>query len=111
MLWSSYQEFLNIEKQLPSSDSLQKYSTIKKLWKTIETERVSWGQNPFPALTQDAIDEVNSSYISNPAGIETQFAINALLYRGAELEHIDALHMLKDKPEEFAKKFKEIYLK
>jgi len=109
LLWASYENFLKIEKVMSPTESLSSNSGIMNLWKTIESERVTWGQNPFPALTPEAIDEVYDTYIIAPTGVETQIAINALLYRGAELSILEDLHALKDDKPAFKNKFIQIF--
>ena len=107
LLWVTYQEFLNIQKDIPASQSLTDNNQIQEMWKTIEQERVSWKENPSPGLTSASIEDMYRTFV-DVYPLHTQFAINALLYNGAPFDVINELHQLKDNEQAFVDKFNEL---
>ncbi|HOO96882.1 MAG TPA: hypothetical protein PKV16_05095 [Caldisericia bacterium] len=108
-LWIAFDEFLTVQKQIESSRSLDTVSDIKAIWARIEAAKESWAQNPFPFLTKDSVETVYQDFLSGaPSSNECQYAINGLLFRGADFDTINQLHMLKDNPMEFVEKYNQM---
>jgi len=106
-LWVAYQEFLEIQSDLPASQSLKDNSQVQQVWSKIEQERASWAENPYPRLTNASIDDIYKNYI-DVEPLYTQFAINSLLYNGASFDVINQLHQLKNDNQAFVDKFNEM---
>ncbi|MEZ4813072.1 MAG: hypothetical protein R2883_06275 [Caldisericia bacterium] len=110
-LWVACETFMKAEKVLDASVSLKKNMTTSKQWKIIEEERRTWAQNPQNELTEDDIKYVYETFVVGTSGFQPSTVINYFIYRGADLDDLNTLHMLKDNPDDFTKKFEEIYLK